>query len=64
MKVSAVLVFALMAFQTNALFNSQKTETKIENKGGKGGNGGDVKMEGGNGGDAAKSVCAFYHVVS
>ena len=56
MKVSAVLMFAVMAFQANAFLDTQTTNTDIKQEGGKGGKGGDIKQEGGNGGDAAKSV--------
>lgn len=64
MKVSAVLVFAVMAFQVNALFDSQTTKTDIKNEGGKGGKGGDVKMHGGNGGDGPKSVRSSFQEIS
>jgi hypothetical protein len=59
MKVSAVLVFAVMAFQAHAAFDTQTTKTDIKQEGGKGGKSGDIKQDGGNGGSAAKSVRAF-----
>jgi hypothetical protein len=64
MKVSAVLMFAVMAFQANAFLDTQTTNTDIKQEGGKGGKGGDIKQDGGNGGDGAKSVRAHLQGIS
>lgn len=57
MRVSAILVFAVTAFQANALLDSQSTNQEVKQTGGEGGNGGDNTQTGGNGGSGPTSVC-------
>ena len=64
MKVTAALVFAVMALQVSAFGDSQTTNQEVTQTGGAGGDGGDIKQEGGNGGDAAKSVSAYLQIIS
>lgn len=56
MKVSAILLLAVMVFHANALLDSQSTSQDVKQTGGEGGNGGDNTQTGGNGGNGPSSV--------
>lgn len=52
-------MFAALAFQANAFFDSQHSSQTIDQQGGDAGKGGDNKQDGGNGGNGAQSVSLF-----
>ncbi|KAG8158320.1 hypothetical protein KVR01_012081 [Diaporthe batatas] len=56
MRVSAILVLTVMAFQANALGDKQTTNQEVTQTGGEGGSGGDINLDGGNGGDGPTST--------
>lgn len=56
MKVTQLLMVAVLAFQANAFLDSQHTSQDVDQKGGDAGKGGDNKQDGGNGGNGAQSV--------
>lgn len=61
MKVTQALLFAVMAFQANALFDSQSSKTDVKQNGGKGGDSHSSNGNGGNGGNGGSQVSTFQN---